>query len=155
MPESLYPEVTVGAVIINPQGQIFLFRSHKWRDRYAIPGGHIELGESAAAAVVREILEETGLVVSEPHFLCYQESLFDPAFWEQRHFVFLDFVCRTPGGPVTLNEEAESWAWVEPDQVLEWPLEPFSRKTLEIFLQRRREFLSAPTQGKMEANTES
>lgn len=150
MPESLYPEVTVGAVLLNPEGQIFLFRSHKWRNRYAIPGGHIELGESAVAAVIRETLEETGLTVTEAHFLCYQEAIFDPAFWERRHFVFLDFVCYTPGGPVRLNEEAESWTWVATDDILNWPLEPFSQRTLQVFLQRQAEFLPKTTQSKIE-----
>ena len=58
-----YPEPTVGALILNPQGELFLMRSHKWRDRYVIPGGHIELGERMEDALRREIKEETNLDV--------------------------------------------------------------------------------------------
>lgn len=40
-----YPEPTVSAVIFNPAGKILLCKSHKWGNKYVIPGGHIELGE--------------------------------------------------------------------------------------------------------------
>ena len=136
---SQYPEPTVGAIIINPQQEIFLFQSHKWNDLWAIPGGHIELGESADSAVRREVKEETGLEVSETQFLCYQECLYDPAFYQQKHFVFLDFVCQTPGGDVVLNDEAEAWAWVMPEKLSDYDIEPFSLKTLRFYLEQAKD----------------
>ena len=56
-----FPEVTVGALIFNPDGKLFLVKSHKWHDKYVMPGGHIELGETAENALKREIKEETGI----------------------------------------------------------------------------------------------
>ena len=38
---------------------------YRWSG-YAFPGGHIEKGESLHDAVVREILEETGLTITHP-----------------------------------------------------------------------------------------
>lgn len=128
-----YPEVTVGALILDPDGRIFLFQSHKWKGAWAIPGGHIEAGETALAAVHREVLEETGLKLESAEFLCYQECVYDPAFWKERHFVFLDFVCRTRGGEVSLNDEAEDWRWYEPEELAEVEIEPFTRKVLEAY----------------------
>jgi 8-oxo-dGTP pyrophosphatase MutT (NUDIX family) len=58
----------VRAVVIEAQGRILLLRTHDptypelgtW---WELPGGGIEPGESYAEAVVRELAEETGLVV--------------------------------------------------------------------------------------------
>lgn len=36
-----YPEITVGALILNPFGEMLLLKSHKWRNKLVIPGGHI------------------------------------------------------------------------------------------------------------------
>ena len=62
-----YPEPTVGALIFNLEGKLFLMRSHKWRGQYAVPGGHIELGETMEQALRREVKEETNLDLSLIH----------------------------------------------------------------------------------------
>jgi len=56
-----YPEATVGALIVNDKHEVLLVRSKKWGEKYTVPGGHIELGERAEDAIVREVKEETGL----------------------------------------------------------------------------------------------
>ena len=47
----VYPEPTVGALIVNKEGRILLTKSHKWFDKYTLPGGHIEVGETMKEAV--------------------------------------------------------------------------------------------------------
>lgn len=131
-----YPEVTVGALILDPTDRIFLFQSHKWNGAWAIPGGHIEAGEAAIDAVKREVKEETGLEIDSATFLCYQECLFDPAFYKSRHFVFLDFVCTTRGGEVTLNDEAEDWKWFSVEELADLNIEPFTRKVLDEWMKK-------------------
>ena len=106
MVEQQFPEPTVGALIFNPKGEIFLMKSHKWRNKYVIPGGHIELGETMEEAIKREIKEETGLDIYDIEFLCFQEFVFDKAFWKKKHFIFLDFICKTKSSKVELNSEA-------------------------------------------------
>jgi ADP-ribose pyrophosphatase YjhB (NUDIX family) len=56
----------VGAVILNAADELLVIqRGHEPAvGRWTLPGGRIEPGESAEQAVVREVLEETGLVVS-------------------------------------------------------------------------------------------
>lgn len=59
MTEQHYLEPACGGLIFNPAGKIFLMKSHKWRGKYTISGGHIELGEKIEGALKREIMEET------------------------------------------------------------------------------------------------
>jgi hypothetical protein len=47
----VFPEPTVGALIVNKEGKILLTKSHKWFDKYTLPGGHIEVGETMKEAV--------------------------------------------------------------------------------------------------------
>ncbi|MGD0610784.1 MAG: NUDIX domain-containing protein [Anaerolineales bacterium] len=134
--DQVTPEPTVGALILNPAGEMLLVRSHKWKGKYTIPGGHVELGEKVSQAVVRESKEETGLDVKDVEFLCWQEFIYDEAFWKPRHFLFLDFACRCEGGQVTLNDEAEEFFWVRPEKALELPIDQYTVVTIREYLKR-------------------
>lgn len=138
MPEQKYPEPTVGALILNRNGELFLMRSHKWRDNYVMPGGHIELGERVEEALRREIKEETALDIYDVQFLGFQEFVYDEAFWKRRHFIFFDYVCRTDSVDVSLNDEAEEYVWVTPEAALGLPIEPYTRDAIETYLQKGR-----------------
>ena len=129
-----YPEPTVGALIFNQAGKLFLMKSHKWHDQYVVPGGHIELGETMEAALRREIMEETGLPIRDIEFVALQEFIFDEAFHKEgQHFIFIDFTCRTDAGEdeAVLNDEAEEYVWVSVDEALALPIEPYTRRLLE------------------------
>src|SRR6185369_3974053 len=58
------PRVGVGAVLIH-QDKVLLIQRGKepLRGRWVVPGGTVELGETLEEALVREIQEETGLLV--------------------------------------------------------------------------------------------
>ncbi len=130
-----YPEPTVGA-LISHKGRIFLMKSHKWGGRYVIPGGHIELGERMQDALKREIREETGLGIHSIEFVMFQEFVFDPAFHRKAHFIFFDFSCESDSADVTLNDEAQEYAWVTPQKALAMDLEPYTRTAIEEWLRR-------------------
>jgi nucleoside triphosphatase len=137
MPNQVFPEPTVGAFIFSPQGELLLVQSHKWHDKWVVPGGHVELGETLEQALVREALEETGLEVYDLKFINSQEFIFDRAFWRRKHFIFFDFACRSVGRDVTLNNEAQAHAWVMLDQALEMDVDSYTRNSLVILLGRR------------------
>jgi nucleoside triphosphatase len=133
MAEQVYPEPSVGAVITDPEGNIFLMKSHKWRGNYVVPGGHIELGETLETALRREVKEETGLDIFEIRFLLFQEFIFDEAFWIPGHYIFFDFACRTSSTDVTLNDEAQSYVWVTLDEAFDLPIDSYTRKALQVY----------------------
>lgn len=131
-----YPEPTVGALIFNPMGKFLLIRSHKWRDQYVIPGGHIELGETIPDALKREVQEETGLEISDIQWIGYQEFIFDDAFWKKKHFIFFDFACHTRSTEVQLNDEAEEYAWVTFEEASRLAVEPYTQRTLHAYQEK-------------------
>jgi ADP-ribose pyrophosphatase YjhB (NUDIX family) len=56
MAQRQFPEPTVGALILGPDGRLLLMRSHKWRNNHVVvPGGRIELGERMEDALRREV----------------------------------------------------------------------------------------------------
>jgi nucleoside triphosphatase len=134
--EQRYPEPTVGALIFNPEGKILLIKSYKWRGKYVIPGGHIELGERMEDALKREIKEETGLDIHDIEFICFQEFIFDPIFYKKKHFIFFDFACKTNSTNVKLNQEAEEYVWVTLEEALTLDVEPYTRHTIEEYMRK-------------------
>jgi 8-oxo-dGTP diphosphatase len=65
-PDDSLPVVAcVGAVVLDSRGRLLLIRrGHEpGRGLWSVPGGRVEPGESVAAAVEREVREETGLAV--------------------------------------------------------------------------------------------
>ena len=133
-PAQHYPEPTVGALIFDPAGRLFLMQSHKWGGRYVVPGGHVELGETLEAALRREVAEETGLTIHDIRFVGVQEFIYDPAFWQPRHFIFFDFACRADQTEVLLNDEAEEYIWTTVDEALRLPMDPYTERAIRAYL---------------------
>jgi nucleoside triphosphatase len=133
----VYPEPTVGGLIVNDEGKILLAKSHKWFDKYTLPGGHIEVGETMREAVVREVKEETGLDVEVEEFLLLQEAIFTEEFWKRKHFIFFDFLCRSKGHEVKLDgRELQEYVWEYPGAAFKLNLDSFTKKALEKYLER-------------------
>lgn len=138
MPGQHYPEPTVGALVFNPEGKIFLMKSYKWKGKFVIPGGHIELGERMGDALKREIKEETGLDIHDIEFIDFREFIFDNAFWKRRHFIFFDFACKTDSTDVRLNSEAQEHVWVTLQEALKLLVEPYTKRTIEVYMKKKR-----------------
>jgi mutator protein MutT len=55
--------IGAGAIVINDNNEILIIRERLASGLgYKLPGGHIELGEKIAEAIVREVYEETGIL---------------------------------------------------------------------------------------------
>jgi nucleoside triphosphatase len=136
MAEQQFPEPTVGVFIFNQKGEVLLLQSHKWPGAYVVPGGHVELGERIEEAAVREAKEETGLDIYDLEFITFQQFIYDPAFWKQRHFIFFDFAAKTDSTDVVLNNEAQEYIWIEPKEALGLELDAYTRTSIEAYLKK-------------------
>ena len=121
------PIATVGALIHDGNGRILTVRTHKWGNRWGIPGGKIERGESSTAALQREILEETALTLTDVHFVLVQDSIDSPEFLRPEHFILLNYLARATTTHVILNDEAEEFRWLTPSQALALDLNQATR----------------------------
>ncbi|WP_121604555.1 NUDIX hydrolase [Virgibacillus sp. Bac332] len=56
--------IAVSAYVTNENGEALLVKTHWRSDTWEPPGGQVEEGEPLDNAVCREVLEETGIVIS-------------------------------------------------------------------------------------------
>ena len=61
------PMLTADCAVINPKNEVLLIRrgNEPFRGCWALPGGFMEMDETIEHCAVRELMEETGLQVSE------------------------------------------------------------------------------------------
>lgn len=93
------------AFVLNERDEILL---QKRSDAVAwgLPGGAIELGESAEQAVLREVKEETGLQVKVDDFLGVYTSHFHTyPNGDQAQTIAIFFICSIVSGHLQIDQE--------------------------------------------------
>jgi ADP-ribose pyrophosphatase YjhB (NUDIX family) len=114
------PLVGIGAVVFSADGRVLLVkRKHEpLAGQWSLPGGMLELGESLEAGVEREILEETGLVVTVGDVVeVFDRILLDDEAKVRYHFVLIDYICRVRGGTLRAGSDVEAAEFVRPEDV--------------------------------------
>ena len=133
-----YPEATVGTLVVNEKGDVLIVRSHKWGDKYTVPGGHIELGERAEDAIRREVKEETGLDAEPVELLIVQQAIYPKDFHKHEHYIFMDYVLKARSSRVELDgRELQDYVWVKPEEALKLDLKEYTRKFVLKFLEKK------------------
>jgi len=110
------PVPTVGALIFNSQGEVLMIQTHKWSHKWGIPGGKIKTNELSEDALRREVLEETGLKLTDIRFELVQDCIEPSEFYKKAHFLLLNYTATALGTEVVLNDEAENHRWLSPDE---------------------------------------
>jgi 8-oxo-dGTP diphosphatase len=105
------PRIGVGVIVLR-DGLVLLGQrtgSHG-AGTWALPGGHLEFGESAEDCARREVREETGLELQGVTPGPYTSDVFAS---EEKHYVTLFVLSRSPCGEPEVREpmKCERWGW--------------------------------------------
>jgi ADP-ribose pyrophosphatase len=132
------PWVAVGVVVMR-DGKVLLVQRGKepGLGLWAVPGGMVDLGETAREAAAREAKEETCLDVEVGEVCWVADAIRRDA--EGRvvyHNVIIDFLATVRAGEPTCADDAMDVRWVGPDDVEALPLTPSMYPLLEKLFDR-------------------
>lgn len=96
------PTTRVSVVVIE-DGKILLVKHRKGNRQYwVLPGGRLEYGETFIDCAVRELKEETGLIIEAEKFIFLSEAI---APDRSRHIVNIYLKAKVVGGKLQLGDE--------------------------------------------------
>jgi 8-oxo-dGTP diphosphatase len=110
----------VGAVIADAAGRLLLIkRGHEpGMGLWSIPGGRVEPGETDEQAVIREVREETGLVVRPGRLIgAVRRAAPGGAVLDIR-----DYAATVAGGTLTAGDDADDARWADRAELAGLPL---------------------------------
>lgn len=109
----------VGAVVTDEAGRLLVIRRGRppGEGLWSLPGGRVEPGEQDAAAVVRELYEETGLAVRVGALVGTVERPGPGGVVYEIH----DYAATAVGGTLRAGDDAADARWVTPEQLRALP----------------------------------
>lgn len=114
-PENSNVGVTQKAIVVRDDGKFLVIRRSKTAPsnalKWDLPGGLLEYREDPISGIEREIMEETGLSVTDikPFDVFGHEN--PVGFW-----VTIAYVCKIKSGEVKLSYEHDDYKWVSKEE---------------------------------------
>jgi ADP-ribose pyrophosphatase YjhB (NUDIX family) len=88
---------------------------------WSLPGGVLEVGETTAEGIAREVREETGLKVRPMEMIATLDRIVrDDAGRVQFHYVLIEWLCvvdEEQGTELVCGDDATDAAWVERSEI--------------------------------------
>lgn len=116
--------VSVAGAVYDKATDSFLVIQRRDNGDWQLPGGVLELGETIEQGVVREVHEETGVIVKPLKLTGVYKNMV-------RGVVALVFLCEVISGDLETNDEAQKVEWMKSARVPEMMSEAFSVRLLD------------------------
>jgi 8-oxo-dGTP diphosphatase len=117
-----HPVPTAGVICLRGEEVLLIKRGTPPRlGQWSLPGGRIELGETAAAAALRELTEETGVTAELLGLIDVVDGIFTSRETGQttRHYLMIDYAARWISGEPVAGDDAAEARFVTLDQALD------------------------------------
>ena len=114
-----FPKLAAIAVLQH-QGRVLLAQRKNPPDagRWGFPGGHVAAGETALAAAVRELAEETGILAQARGYLTNLDIIaHDAAGQLQYHFLLAVVLCDYISGTPVAADDVSAAGWFGMDEL--------------------------------------
>jgi nucleoside triphosphatase len=129
--------IIVGAIIQNNKGEVLLLKMSSTQGvfpgKWGLVGGGVEEAETMEEALVREVREETGLEIKDIKPFQFaddkQDKLMPDGSRQALYMIYLVFDAKVVGGEIKLNQEWSEGAWVKPEEVGSFDLNPPTQET--------------------------
>jgi 8-oxo-dGTP diphosphatase len=130
------PIVAVGAVVIVGDRVLLVRRGQEpLKGEWSLPGGAVEIGETLADALVREVREETSLdVLVGPVVEVLDSIRRDADGRAEYHYIIIDYACRVRGGTPTTpssGTDAADARWVPFAELDRYSITPTANAVIE------------------------
>jgi len=108
--------ISSAVIIRDGHALVFEEKNDAGELKYNLPGGHVEPGETPIDALVREVLEETGMMGEPVSFLQMVVNT-----WERNHSVLMCFSVRVAADAVVVSEEGITIRWMTAQEIADLP----------------------------------
>ncbi|WP_051273456.1 NUDIX hydrolase [Desulfotruncus alcoholivorax] len=132
-----HPVPAASALVYNNNGKILLIQRklEPGAGKWSLPGGKVELGETARAAAVRETFEESGIRVETEKLLDAVDVIItDDKMRTRYHFLILVYLARYVSGRLQESPETMDARWVPLKEALEYDLTSTAHTVIESFI---------------------
>ncbi|MBP9703031.1 NUDIX hydrolase [Candidatus Woesebacteria bacterium] len=141
--------IVTGVLVFNPEGKVLLVKKPDGVGPYPgtllTPGGGVETDESIDTAAIRELYEETGVVVSNLTRIYFDDDFTGNWKGVEKHFIMLLYTAQYVSGDLKPtsgdDDNLEIISWYSPDEVEKLILSPPLSKLLKLIKVKHNRFL--------------
>ncbi len=130
------------AQIYDTTGEKILLTKRGDNGRWCLPGGQLDSGESVSETCVREVMEETGLVVEVGHLIAVYSSPDMVLFYDDQHkyqVISFHFEVTVTGGELGLSNETTEVGYFSLDEIKNMDVMEHHQQRIADALLRKKE----------------